>query len=1021
MNMLARAEAATDRNPSAGRVAAGNYRKGKFRFHGLVVSIENPRGSIRSAKDGSWKVRMRHAYGYILRTEAADGDHVDAFIGPHLKSPHVFVIDQHDHRSGRYDEAKVMLGFASKGQARQAYIQAFSDGKGAKRIGHIEHMTIEAFKAWLRDGNTRKPIKRRADGGRIMLAPEDPYSTPLSLHDEAAYQMWKMQNAPRDSGADYDLRGAYLANMQRDPDNGHMGDRFKKPNHPTFSDQSQYAVGDQASRAGHWIGPEGPDQTFVPPAAMRAAGGRAGYAGGGAPAFDPSKPFDSVDAPAFDPSQPFTPAEPDAGKMDAALRGARAGLTYNFGDEIEGARANAPKWVPEIVGPLPARTMVGAARTGYGYLTGDKSLTDPYEKARDEARKGDEAARASHPYVYAGSELAGAVPAMAALPELGAAKGLAPAARGIARFGARTLDAAVTGGEYGAMSGAGEGKDTADRAVNAASGIVSGIVGGAGGSAAGEAVGAVASRYGAPIVNTVRGWMDPNGEAARRLAGALKSDNEMIMNGTAKGMTVQQWVAAKQAGEPVTLADLGAGRTQALLRSAANTSPEGRAQLEQVIENRFLQQGERVADTVRNALPGGTANARKSADQIVAEYDAGRVPAYKQAYQQGDKPLMSPAMERLMGTDTFVAAMKRAISSGKDRDAVQGLGGFNPMVNVTPDGRIVFNKGAQGIPTYPNLQYWDQVKRELDAVANMAKRSGDNERADLAGNMAKILRTELDRQVPSYANARGVAEKYFGEDNALEAGRKLAGKKMDPEEVTSILRQMKPDERALFQEGYASDLANRVIGSMKDTTNITKGNGLLQSPNERKMAAAIFGPGGVAQIHARMYLETIMDGARQAMGNSTTARQLIEAGLAGGVGAGLYSGWDPSSMATGAAGLAGSRIGASKFLSEEARVGLHHMIGKVDARTARRVAELLTSNDPRDLRAGYQMAAKSNAIMQGLQNMARRIGLSAQTATRRPATETLRALQGTVPGRADDAGRLYVSPNQDDQQKQQRP
>jgi hypothetical protein len=374
-------------------------------------------------------------------------------------------------------------------------------------------------------------------------------------------------------------------------------------------------------------------------------------------------------------------------------------------------------------------------------------------------------------------------------------------------------------------------------------------------------------------------------------------------------------------------------------------------------------------------------------------------------------------MERLMGTDTFVAAMKRAISSGKDRDAVQGLGGFNPMVNVTPDGRIVFNKGAQGIPTYPNLQYWDQVKRELDAVANMGKRSGDNERADLAGQMSKILRTELDRQVPSYSKARGVAEQYFGESDALEAGRKLAGKKIPPEEVQSILRQMKPDERSLFQEGYASDLAERVIGNMKDTTNITKGNGLLQSPNERKMAAAIFGPGGVAQLHARMYLETIMDGARQAMGNSTTARQLIEAGLAGGVGAGLYSGWDPSSMATGAGALAGSRIGASKFLSEEARVGLHHMIGKVDARTARRVAELLTSNDPRLLAQGYQMAAKSHAIMQGLQNIARRVGITGQTAGSRPAAEGLKAISG-MGAHADDGsdrGRIYVSPDRGQQ------
>jgi hypothetical protein len=372
-------------------------------------------------------------------------------------------------------------------------------------------------------------------------------------------------------------------------------------------------------------------------------------------------------------------------------------------------------------------------------------------------------------------------------------------------------------------------------------------------------------------------------------------------------------------------------------------------------------------------------------------------------------------MEKLLSSPTFVGAMRRALESGRDRDVTMGFGGFNPKVNVTPDGRIIWNRNAQGMPVAPNLQYWDAVKRELDAAASMAKRSGDT--SSSAADLARILRTELDRQVPSYANARGIAEKYFGESNALEAGRALAGKKMDPEEVKQILRQMKPDERALLQEGYASDLANRVIGDMKDTANITKGRGLLQSPNERKMAMAIFGPGGYAQIEARMYLETIMDGARQAMGNSTTARQLIEAGLAGGAIGGLTSGWDPTTMAQGAGALAGSRIGASKLLSEEAKVGLKHMIGKVDAKTARRVAELLTSDDPRLLRQGYQMAAKSNAIMQRLHNLARRLAITGQTAASGPAAQSVKSISG-MGARADegdDRNRLYVSPQRGQQ------
>jgi len=71
----------------------------------------------------------------------------------------------------------------------------------------------------------------------------------------------------------------------------------------------------------------------------------------------------------------------------------------------------------------------------------------------------------------------------------------------------------------------------------------------------------------------------------------------------------------------------------------------------------------------------------------------------------------------------------------------------------------------------------------------MGKRSGDNERADVAGQMSKILRGELDQQVPTYSNARGVAERYFGESNALEAGQKLAGKKMRSKDVEAINAQ----------------------------------------------------------------------------------------------------------------------------------------------------------------------------------------------------------------------------------------
>jgi hypothetical protein len=161
-----------DRHPTEPQKEAGNYRKGHIRIHGMDVSIENPRGSFRSGigADGKpWKARLPHHYGYIKRTQGADGDHVDVFVGPHHKSPLVYVIDQKDLRTDRFDEHKAFVGFASPKQVKSAYHDAFTDGRAKDRLGHLTEMTVAQFKDWLRDGDTTKPL-RRAGGGRVPRA-----------------------------------------------------------------------------------------------------------------------------------------------------------------------------------------------------------------------------------------------------------------------------------------------------------------------------------------------------------------------------------------------------------------------------------------------------------------------------------------------------------------------------------------------------------------------------------------------------------------------------------------------------------------------------------------------------------------------------------------------------------------------------------------------------------------------------------------------------------------------------------
>jgi hypothetical protein len=98
----------------------------------------------------------------------------------------------------------------------------------------------------------------------------DRYNTVLSPEDEAAYQAWGRQQAAQNGGRnpaadtfDYDMRGFWKSGGQFAA-NGHAGDTFKKPNHPTFSTFSKYS-GVDGHIGGTWGGgQDGQPWTFTP-------------------------------------------------------------------------------------------------------------------------------------------------------------------------------------------------------------------------------------------------------------------------------------------------------------------------------------------------------------------------------------------------------------------------------------------------------------------------------------------------------------------------------------------------------------------------------------------------------------------------------------------------------------------------------------------------------------------------------------------------------------------------------------
>lgn len=146
--------------PTDAQKDAGNYKLGHAIVGGLDVSIENPAGTSRRPE---WPP-LKHSYGYVKRSEGADGDHVDVFLGPKAGDPTnpVFIVDQ-VNKDGSFDEHKVMVGFADKGAARRGYLANYE--KGWQGLGDITPMPFEQFKDWVKD-----PTRTTAPAGTKVAA-----------------------------------------------------------------------------------------------------------------------------------------------------------------------------------------------------------------------------------------------------------------------------------------------------------------------------------------------------------------------------------------------------------------------------------------------------------------------------------------------------------------------------------------------------------------------------------------------------------------------------------------------------------------------------------------------------------------------------------------------------------------------------------------------------------------------------------------------------------------------------------
>lgn len=650
----------------------------------------------------------------------------------------------------------------------------------------------------------------------------------------------------------------------------------------------------------------------------------------------------------------FAAPKVEMSQSEAALHGFRKGASANFSDEIYGLSeaSGLPRWLGGFRAPVGAgRMLYEQYQAGKVGDTGSPFFQQYHEAVKQ--RRDEEKAAAEQ---YPGTVLAGQV----------AGSLLTPGATSVraATLPARVASGAKFGAAYGAAAGAGEGENDIERLKGAGMGAVFGTATGAVAPAATELALTAGGTVIAPVASAVRGWSNPQREAQRLVGGAIGRD--IATDAAARTrLTPQEFSASVSQGGPAILGDLGGESTRALARAASNVSPEARQIIDAAVDPRFETQSNRIADWGRQTF--NHPNVYQQEQALAQAAHATNNPAYRRAYTAGAGSVGSPELERLASSDAVAKAMKTAASKAGDEEVISGYGAMNPRVTFTPSGSVVFQRSPSGMPTYPDLQFWDLTRRELSAAAKVAQRQGNDTEARRLGELARRMNAELDQVVPEYGQARQGAARFFGSENALEAGQNFfgQGRRMGLDEARTAMQRMSPVERQLFQDAYAARFLNAVESPGARRNVLTAVPHLTDSPALNAEMQLAMGPANFADLGRVRRTENIMDRMRQAtQGNSTTARQLAERALfttSGGIGGyGVYN-QDPRQATIGA--LAAALVAGGRHVNQN---------------VMRNAAQILTSQAPEQLGRIAPQATLQQATEQALAAAQRRSQISEQ-------------------------------------------
>ncbi len=131
----------------------------KIRYAGMPIHLDQPKGSKREWHDSKGNLIYSHIYpehyGFFPQVLGADGDHLDAYVGPHKPSdaPTVYVVDKMKKDGTTFDEHKLFVGFKDQSEVKQ-----ITDGwQHQSQVGPTRTMSLQDLKAQVSKGKFTPP------------------------------------------------------------------------------------------------------------------------------------------------------------------------------------------------------------------------------------------------------------------------------------------------------------------------------------------------------------------------------------------------------------------------------------------------------------------------------------------------------------------------------------------------------------------------------------------------------------------------------------------------------------------------------------------------------------------------------------------------------------------------------------------------------------------------------------------------------------------------------------------------